>query len=298
MHTRSTLLAGAMLAVLAAGVGGQVPAPKRLPPGAANTLEAARRMQQRMLDLQKRLMDQLEDAVENGGVPFEALPPGLGLPGGGRVRPAPVEPRLGAELVTPGEALADQLDLPKGHGLVVQGLMKDGTAAKAGLKRHDVLLELGGWPVLDDVGAFRKQLDIVKAGEKVDAVVMRKGRKETLKGLVLSEAKAEAPPARPNPFGVLGGVLRPGVGVPRKFSIQRRGDEFTAREAVSGGVELVVRGKVEDGKAKVAEVRVTRDGKEETFDSIIKAPDEFKARARELADMAARGPGSPRGVER
>src|SRR5262245_31063285 len=60
--------------------------------------------------------------------------------------------RLGARLEAPPAALADQLDLPRGQGLLLTEVESDSAAAKAGLKRNDVLLELDGKPVPRDVG--------------------------------------------------------------------------------------------------------------------------------------------------
>jgi membrane-associated protease RseP (regulator of RpoE activity) len=93
--------------------------------------------------------------------------------------------RLGVHVERPGAALADQLNLPKGKGLVV-GEVKAGSAAdKAGLKANDVLVEVNGRPVPSDPAAFVRLLDEVKAGTPVDVVVLRKGKQETIKGLTL-----------------------------------------------------------------------------------------------------------------
>ena len=91
--------------------------------------------------------------------------------------------------------MADQLDLPKDQGIVIAGVSDDSPAAKAGLKANDVLLELAGKPVPADVGALIKQVREIKADDEVSAVVLRKGRKETVKGLSLPEAKKQ--PALP-----------------------------------------------------------------------------------------------------
>ena len=66
-------------------------------------------------------------------------------------------------------------------------------AAKAGLKANDILLELNGKPKCShEPKEFVKMLQEVKANTPVDAVVLRKGKKETLKGLSLPEAPKPA----------------------------------------------------------------------------------------------------------
>src|SRR5439155_21475502 len=65
----------------------------------------------------------------------------------------------------------------------------DSAAAKAGMKAHDILLEINGKVVPDDTTEFLKIMNEIKADKPVDAVVLRKGKKETLKGLSLPEAK-------------------------------------------------------------------------------------------------------------
>jgi C-terminal processing protease CtpA/Prc len=98
--------------------------------------------------------------------------------------------RLGVQVQKPGSVLADQLDLPKDQGLVIEQVVVDSAAAKAGLKAHDVLLEFNGKPVPNDPAKFIKMVEEVKANAPVDAVVLRKGKKETIKGTSLAETKA------------------------------------------------------------------------------------------------------------
>lgn len=104
--------------------------------------------------------------------------------------------RLGVILDRPGPALADQLDLPQGQGVVVQQVMPDSAAAKAGLKPHDILLEIAGKPVPSDAAEFSRLLRELKPGTPVDAVVKRKGKQETIKGLTLPEAGPDGPARR------------------------------------------------------------------------------------------------------
>ena len=61
-------------------------------------------------------------------------------------------------------ALAERLNLPVGHGLVVTDVASGGPAERAGLRRGDVILELNRQPVTD-AAAFAKALSALKPGE-------------------------------------------------------------------------------------------------------------------------------------
>lgn len=112
-----------------------------------------------------------------------------------RVRTAPVvtgffaEPRLGLRVEKPSAAMADQLDLPKGRGLVVIELVDDSPAGKAGVKTNDIIVEFQGNAVPSDVGAFIKQLRESKDDDTADIIVLRKGRKEKVRNIKLTEVK-------------------------------------------------------------------------------------------------------------
>ncbi len=133
---------------------------------------------------------------------------GMGGFGGGAVIAARGSGRLGVRIERPSAVMADQLDLPKDQGIVIAGVTEDSPAAKAGLKANDILLELDGKPVSSNVGEFMKQVQGLKADESVRAVVLRKGKKVTIRGLKVSEAKGEGAGAG----GALWQKVEPGAG--------------------------------------------------------------------------------------
>ena len=176
----------------------------------------------------QKAFEQLNKQMPGGALPGGALPGGLpggfpilpgiggiggigGLGGPGAERVAVRENlRLGAKLEKPTETLVEQLDLPRGQGQVVTQLNDESPAAKAGLKAHDILLELDGKPVSSDAKEFAKQLGDIKADTAVEAIVLRKGKKETIKGLSLPEDTKPTTPKRPRLGGLRGlpgGVL-------------------------------------------------------------------------------------------
>jgi membrane-associated protease RseP (regulator of RpoE activity) len=203
--------------------------------------------------------------------------------------------RLGARVGRPSEVLVDQLDLPQGQGLVIEQLTEDSAAAKAGVKANDILLELDGKPVPDNPDDFARQLAEIKANVPVDAMVLRKGRKEVVKGLSLPEARAERPrpdvPLRGRRFPMpnLNPLAPEGAGRDRaSVTMTRNNDQFTGRQQ-HGGEVVTVTGRVVEGKVTVEGIVVEEDRKSTKYDSIDKVPDAQRATAQKLADMALKG---------
>jgi hypothetical protein len=198
---------------------------KLLPP---DVTPEQREMMRKMYDTMKKHMANMPGGkfpgggvpggFPGGGFPGGGLPggfpggrggPGAGLPGGGGFPGMPMmkfamtSPRLGAAIEPASATLLDQLDLPAKQGIVVRNLKKDAAADKAGLKNHDILVELNGKTVPSQMDAFFKILTDIKTDEKVEAVVIRKGKKVSIKELTLPEAPAFGPPAgfpRPGAF--------------------------------------------------------------------------------------------------
>jgi hypothetical protein len=147
--------------------------------------------------------------VVPGGLPnFPNLPNLPGAWGRGGRTALGENLRLGARLEKPSDTLVEQLDLPKGQGQVITQINDDSAAAKAGIKANDILLELDGKPVSSDAKEFEKQLGDIKADTAVDAVVLRKGKKETVKGISMPEEPQPTLPKRGRlGRGLPGGVL-------------------------------------------------------------------------------------------
>jgi hypothetical protein len=131
-------------------------------------------------ELQKQLAEAnelMKKAVRGGGL-------ARGLPGFGRV---PERPRLGVRLdrVTP--LVAEQLGLDANTGVAIAFVSPGSVAEQVGLKVHDIVLAFAGKPVTDDAEDFIRRVNEAKAGEKIDLVVLRKGKKVDVKGVVLAD---------------------------------------------------------------------------------------------------------------
>jgi hypothetical protein len=272
---------------------------KLLPPGTidAEQMKQLKKMLEGQQEMLRKLMDDLQKQIPGG---FPGGFPG-GMPGGPGLMPfAAVEQpnRLGASLEKPSRVLVEQLDLPEKQGIVLKDVKADSAAGKAGLKTNDILLELAGKPVPSNVEDFVKQLNGIKKDEAVDAVVLRKGKREAVKGLKLGDVPA---PVNNNPFGNLQplqlklGQLAPmpGGGVAKNMNTTHGpGGAFTTKYK-EGNVQITVTGKVADGKATVAGIEI-RDGDQiNSYKSVEEVPEEFREDARVLIRNAERGTPKP-----
>ena len=221
--------------------------------------------------------------------------------------------RLGARVDEPGATLMAQLDLPRGQGLVLDEVREGTAAAKAGLKAHDILLELDGKVVPNNTAAFLHLLDKVKPDTPVNALVLRRGKNETIKGLKLPRAEdaggfppggfpppfpqgpapfvpvpaafaappvpfAGMPPMQMQPFAPFGGngVLT---------TTFRGNDQFVTRHQ-EGSLVITLVGKVADGKAAVQDIRV-HDGQESgQYPSLAKVPEAYRLKVKNLVEIA------------
>src|SRR5262249_46785080 len=117
---------------------------RSMPSADAAALKRLREQFQNMPPDQRRnMLRMMRSRNQFGG---SRQPPAGGIIGTGFAWPGR-DARLGVRVDPASDELAEQLDLPKGHGLVVREVVPESAAAKAGIKPHDILLELNGKPV-------------------------------------------------------------------------------------------------------------------------------------------------------
>lgn len=153
--------------------------------------------------LQAEATELLLKAARGGGLGggigvMPIVPPGFpefpNFPDAGRI---PDRARLGIRLEKVPPLAAEQLGLDPNVGIAVSLVMPGSVAEKVGLKVHDIVLEFAGKPVTDNTEDFINRVNAVKNGEKVDLVVMRKGKKLEVKGVELPAARPLRLPPQP-----------------------------------------------------------------------------------------------------
>ena len=76
--------------------------------------------------------------------------------------------------------IADSFNLDRARGVLVANVVADGPAAKAGLKRNDIILNFAGQDV-PDLRRFPRIVANARVGSTVDVVVWRQGKEQTFK---------------------------------------------------------------------------------------------------------------------
>lgn len=125
-------------------------------------------------------------------------------------------PWLGVGSIEVSDALDSQLGLRRGEGLLVIEVITNSPAARAGLRKNDVLVELEGQRLVHPE-QFRKLLQMKKEGEKVDLTLFRRGKRQVI------SATLEMPPGDP----VLRGNAsdRKSIGMGTQLSSQQAGND-------------------------------------------------------------------------
>jgi serine protease Do len=118
--------------------------------------------------------------------------------------------RLGVEVQTLDQSLADSFKLPTPNGALVAKVEPDSAAAKAGVKVGDVIMKFNGDAIVD-AGQLAQHVGVVAPGAQVSLEIWRNGKSIDLTATVgnaasvasSDEASGDAAPAR------LGLALRP-----------------------------------------------------------------------------------------
>lgn len=152
------------------------------------------------------------------------------------VHTSPEPGRLGIEIEVLSAALIEQLDLPKGQGILVTAVLKDSLANQVGLKPNDVIVELGGKPVPNDAETLPKISAAMKADVPFDIVVVRKGKKETIQGVKFPAAKGKANSSS-------------------SMALTVKNDDFTI-DSTKDNVKIHIAGKLVEGKAVPSKITV------------------------------------------
>jgi serine protease Do len=87
---------------------------------------------------------------------------------------------IGVSYQTVTDDIADSFNLDRARGVLVANVVADGPAAKAGLKRNDIIISFGGQEV-PDLRRFPRFVANARVGSTLDIVVWRQGKETPLK---------------------------------------------------------------------------------------------------------------------
>ena len=170
--------------------------------------EGMRRLESQMREHQEEMRAQMEELRRRFG---ENAPNGFLAPQDGEIAAAPSKYWIGATVEPTPELLVAQLPINEGEGILLQYVVPDSPAAKAGLQRFDVVVKIDGAPIAN-ASDVAKIVD--KTGDKtVKVEFFRKGKLTETK---LTPAERPQNDARLVPFGVPNGgsrfqIVRPGL---------------------------------------------------------------------------------------
>jgi serine protease Do len=86
--------------------------------------------------------------------------------------------------------IADSFGLDRARGVLVANVVADGPAAKAGVKRNDIILSFGGVDV-PDLRRFPRFVANARVGTTIDVVVWRGGKEQALKLKIGEQEEAD-----------------------------------------------------------------------------------------------------------
>jgi serine protease Do len=97
---------------------------------------------------------------------------------------------LGVSIQDLSPDLAKSFDIKEQTGALISGVMEDSPAAKAGLKRGDLIIELDGKTVADSI-SLRNRVSSLAPGTKIEMKIIRDGKQQSITA-TLGELKEKA----------------------------------------------------------------------------------------------------------
>ncbi len=170
--------------------------------------EGMRRLESQMREHQEAMRAQMEELRRRFG---QTASNGFLAPQDGEIAATPSKYWIGATVEPTPELLVAQLPINDGEGILLQYIVPDSPAAKAGLQRFDVVVKIDGAPIAD-ASDVAKIID--KTGDKtVKVEFFRKGKLTETK---LTPAERPQNDVRLVPFGTPNGgsrfqIVRPGL---------------------------------------------------------------------------------------
>jgi hypothetical protein len=255
---------------------------QKLPEEARRKLEL---LQRDRAELQKRQAEDLHRKVEEAQRLTESYRKRSAEDALRKDATARPQVRLGLQLSRIPDEVAEQVDLPAGEGLLIAGVLSDSAAAKAGVKKNDILVRFNGKPVTADEKAFAEAV-AKTAAPRAELVVLRKGKKQTI-GVELGEARKPTETRKPDQPRAESRRLRvepaDPVGGPRFNRVEVRVDDgsFTIT-ATMDETKYEIRGRMEDGKPTAESIAIRGGDDKVSAKSFDQVPEKHRAAVKKL----------------
>jgi len=138
---------------------------------------------------------------------------------------------LGVSIQDLSSDLAQSFGVEENRGVLVGDVQPDSPAAKAGLKRGDIIIEYDGFPV-QEIGSFRSRVATTSPGKRVTMVILRDGKRQTITAVVgtLSSEEAGAPATS----------SKPGERTELGLTVQNLTDDLAQRYGYEGDYGVII----------------------------------------------------------
>jgi len=84
--------------------------------------------------------------------------------------------RMGIGIMPLSPERAKKKGIPGAHGIEITGVVKGAAGDKAGLQKGDIILSVGGHETGSDVNELAYQVNMLRAGEAIDIIILRDGQ--------------------------------------------------------------------------------------------------------------------------
>jgi serine protease Do len=185
--------------------------------------------------------------------------------------------RLGVEVQTLNQSLADSFKLKSPNGALVAQVVPDSAAAQAGIKVGDVILKFNGTPIVD-AGQLSARVGAVAPGDKANLEIWRGGRTMSLSATL---GNAESATADDDATG---------APAPERLGLSLRplNPEERLQAGVSGGLVVEdAQGRAADAGIQPGDVVLSVDGT--PVQSVSQLRDMVHKHDKQIALLIARG---------
>lgn len=193
---------------------------------------------------------------------------------------------IGVQIQSISEDMAESFGLDKPRGALIAGVTPNGPAEKSGLKQRDVVLSFDGKDVPDSKKLPRIVADS-KVGETVDVIVMRGGKRQTLKLKVgeLEDSDKQQAAAKGGKGPAPKEAEPPGTIDPFGITVARLTDTLREKHGLQNAQKGVVVVKVAEGSPAAEKGIKVGDLILEVAQTEVSSPTEVQNKVKELQDQ-------------